>query len=143
MIDWRNLSFQFMGVKIVFVSIYCQREFLYSVNFFLRRWLSGEFIFKFVTRWLSSVVWRLHFVLQLTKIVNGFDDFYNSKLHLVIPRCMRISRKVIGEKNFLLSFFLPRYTSQAADTVTGTVQLDCVWHCDFVSHCWEKFPADL
>ena len=84
-----------------------------------------------------------NYLLQLTKIVNGFDDFYNSKLHLVIPRCMRVSRKVIGEKNFQLSFFLPRYTSQAADTVTGTVQLDCVGHCDFVSHCWEKFPADL
>ena len=83
--------FNFMGAKIVFM-IYCQREFLNKVNSFLRLWLSDEFIFKFVARWLSSVVWRLHFVLQLTKVVNCFDDFYNSKLHLVIPRCMRVSR---------------------------------------------------
>ena len=60
-----------------------------------------------------------NYLLQLTKIVNGFDNFYNSKLHLVmIPRCMRASRMVIGEK---LSYFLPRYTSQAADTRMGEV----------------------
>ena len=106
-----------------------------KVNSFLRLWLSNEFIFKFVTRWLSSVVWRLHFFLQLTKIVNGFDDFYNSKLHLVIPRCMRRSRPLVGENNFQLSFFLPRYTSQAADTVTGTYSyavLDIVTLCYIV-----------
>ena len=84
-----------------------------------------------------------NYLLQLTKIVNGFDDFYNSKLHLVIPRCMRVSRKVIAEKNFQLSFFLPRYTSQAADTVTGTVQLCCIGYCDCVLHCWDRVPADL